>query len=58
MKDPTFDDDQCKNVRDNDLRTCTCNVRSLNWEGATDQLVDVLVSVKLDGTRTEASRSL
>ncbi|XP_054082672.1 uncharacterized protein LOC105219245 isoform X1 [Zeugodacus cucurbitae] len=48
MRDPNFDDDHCKRLKDYELKACTWNVRTLNWEGASAQLVDVLVRVKAD----------
>ncbi|XP_054089054.1 craniofacial development protein 2-like [Zeugodacus cucurbitae] len=46
MRDPNFDDDHCKGLKDYELRACTWNVRTLNWEGASAQLVDVLGNIK------------
>ncbi|XP_054085589.1 craniofacial development protein 2-like [Zeugodacus cucurbitae] len=55
-RDPNFDDDHCKRLKDYELRACTWNVRTLNWEGASVQLVDVLVRVKADITAIQEMR--
>ncbi|XP_067619871.1 craniofacial development protein 2-like [Eurosta solidaginis] len=39
----SFDDDHGKRLKDNELRACTWNVRSLNGIGADARLVDVLI---------------
>ncbi|XP_050337803.1 craniofacial development protein 2-like [Bactrocera neohumeralis] len=56
MRDPPFDDDHGKRNKDYELRACTWNVRSLNWEGAAAQLVDVLVKTKADITAVQEMR--
>ena len=56
MRPPYTDDDPCKRNKEYDLRACTWNVRSLNGEGASARLVDVLVRVKADITAIQEMR--
>ncbi|XP_054085694.1 uncharacterized protein LOC128921619 [Zeugodacus cucurbitae] len=56
MRHPPFDDDPCKRLKDYDLRACTWNVRTLNWESASAQLVDVLRRLKADITAIQEVR--
>ncbi|XP_054086336.1 craniofacial development protein 2 isoform X1 [Zeugodacus cucurbitae] len=56
MRNPPFDDDHGKRIKDYDLRACTWNVRTLNWEGASAQLVDVLIRLKADITAIQEVR--
>ncbi|XP_054082831.1 craniofacial development protein 2 isoform X1 [Zeugodacus cucurbitae] len=56
MRHPPFDDDPCTRFKDNALRVCTWNVRTLNWEGASVQLADVLIRLKADITAIQAVR--
>ncbi|XP_050338963.1 craniofacial development protein 2-like [Bactrocera neohumeralis] len=56
MRDPPFYDDHGKRSKDYDLRARTWNVRTLNWEGAAAQLVDVLAKIKADITAVKEMR--
>ncbi|XP_049302044.1 craniofacial development protein 2-like [Bactrocera dorsalis] len=56
MRDPPFDEDHGKRNKDYELRACTWNIRSLNWEDAAAHLVDVLVKIKADVTAVQEMR--
>ena len=53
---PSNEKDPRKRYKDNDLRICTWNVRTLNREGATIQLVNVLKEYKADITAIQEMR--
>lgn len=56
MRTTPTDDDPRKRYKDHDLRICTWNVRTLNRDGASIQLVNVLKDYKADITALQEIR--
>ena len=55
-KNPLNVEDPCKTKKDNDLRICTWNVRTLNGDGALIQLADALRYARADITALQEMR--
>ena len=55
-KNPLKVDDHCKTKKDNDLRICTWNIRTLNGNGGMIQLADALKRAKSDITALQEMR--
>ena len=53
---PFNDDDQRKRIMDYDLRVCTWNIRSLNRDGASALLVEILIECGGDITTIQEMR--